>query len=110
MFRRIELISEYGLNRITKEFGKDTYFKHGLVGASPLEVIEAWINIPKAPKHLHKNCRFFFTELGWKLFGSKTVEACKKVGQRFRIITIKEKSVDPFYKDKWQVAVRPRKK
>lgn len=103
MFRRIELIE--GKN------GKG--FKHGLCGMSlhegALDVFDAWADIPKAPKHLNKNCRFYFTEDGWKKFGHNTVETCRKVDYRFRVITIKEKSVDIFYQDKYQVAVRPRK-
>jgi len=95
MYRRIELVTGP--------------FKHGLMGIAPLDVIEAWIDLPQAPKHLNKNCRFYWTEYGWKLYGSKTVGACKKAGQKFRILTVKECSVDLFYKDKWQVAIRPRK-
>lgn len=108
MFRRIELILEGKYSRLyTPGYMQD--IKHGLMGCAPEEVIDAWINIPKSPKHLHKNCRFYFTELGWDKFGSPTVSACKKVNQRFRILTIKEKSVDIFYRDEYQVAVRPRK-
>lgn len=106
MFRRIELIED------AVHPSKD--FKHGLCGLSlnpnGLLITDAWIDIPQVPKHLNKNCRFYFTEAGWKKFGSKTVEACKKAKQRFHIITIKEKSVDIFYIDKHQVAVRPKKK
>jgi len=80
------------------------------MGLSPIEIIEAWIDIPKAPKHLHKNCRFFFTEKGWKCFGSNVINACKKTKILFKIIKVKEKSVDIFYKDEWQVAIRHRKK
>lgn len=96
MYRRIELITGP--------------YKHGLMGLAPLEVVDAWIDLPQAPKRLYKNCRFYWTEYGWKLYGSKTVEACKRAGQGFRILTIKECSVDPFYKDRYQVAIRPRKR
>ena len=107
MYRRIELIEN------AKFPSKD--FKHGLCGVSlhpeADKVINAWADIPlpKSSKHLNKNCRFFFTEAGWKKYGSATLDACKKVRYQFRIITIKEKSVDVFYEDRYQVAVRPRK-
>lgn len=111
MFRRIELI-ETG----KRWNGTRHDFKHGLCGISyhpdPNDyVFKAWagIPLPKSSRHLNKNCRFFFTEAGWKKYGSETLDACKRVNYNFRIKTIKEKSVDVFYKDKYQVAVRPRK-
>ena len=126
MFRRIELIEDVReyykkhperLARLAYQSGRQIKdFKHGLCGLSmnedSLKIIDAWCDIPlpKSSRHLNKNCRFYFTEKGWEKFGSKTIHACKEAKQRFHIITIKEKSVDVFYKDKYQVAVRARKK
>jgi len=61
-------------------------------------------------KKIGKNCRFYFTEKGWEKYGRATVAACQRVGQRYRVICIKEKPVDVFYRDEYQVAVRPRRK
>jgi hypothetical protein len=101
MFRRIELI--YGR-------GDSADFKHGLCGGSFLEIAESWVPYLQCPKckGLGKNCRFFFTETGWKEIGKNTVKTCLRQNQRFRIIKVKEKSVDIVYKDRHQVAVRPR--
>jgi hypothetical protein len=103
MFRRIEFLQDHPHEQNWRGI-------YGIMGGGNLEVINAWIHIPKAPKNLNKNCRFFWTEQGWKNFGSNVINACKKTKTRFRIITIKEKSVDVFYRDENQVAVRVRKK
>ena len=103
MYRRIEL---------TNKLGDNFWRKTGLMGfydEKTQDVLDAWINKlsgPCAPR----NSRFYFTEEGWKEVGSKVVDACKKTGQEFRIITIKEKSVDVIAKGPFEVAVRPRKK
>ena len=103
MFRRIELLKDH-------EHEGNWSGIYGLMGFSNIDVINAWIDIPQAPKHLNKNCRFYWTEKGWKKFGSNVIGACKRTKTRFRIITIKEKSVDVFYKDENQVAIRQRKR
>ena len=106
MYRRIELIKKYRLK------DKTEWVKIGLMcgyNEKTLEVLDAWIDKltgPRAPR----NSRFYFTELGWKEVGRKVVDACKKCGQEFRILTIKEKSVDVVAKGPFEVAVRPRKK
>jgi hypothetical protein len=106
MFRRIELINEFKSNS-ENNFAA---FKHGLCGVSAGEVADAWTMLNSPKKLVRKNCRFFFTEKGWDKYGRKTVEACLKSDQKFRIVTVKEKSVDVIYKDELQVAVRFRKK
>jgi len=104
MYRRIEFLFD-------PTFGKVTYRGiFGIMGCGIIDVIEAWIDIPKAPKYLNKNCKFFWTEVGWNKYGRKVIIECKKHNVRFRIINIKEKSCDIFYKDKDQVAVRNRTK
>ena len=99
MFRRIELIQRLG----------DEDRKSGLLGVSPNEVIDAWIedlNIPR--RRLYKNCRFYFTEHGWNTIGRRVVGACIHSGTQYRVIAIKERSVDVMYRDEVQVAVRPK--
>ena len=87
----------------------DRDWKQGLMGLTRHEAVaRAWIQIP-APRRLTKNTRFYFTEEGWRRYGRKTVAACLTVGQRYRVIRIKEKSVDIVYRDDVQVAVRPQK-
>ena len=97
MYRRIEmLIDDY---------------KGGIMCSQTFEVFDSWADM-KGPKGdgIGKNCRYFFTEYGWKKMGRKVIEACQRTNQEYRIIKVKEKSVDVVYKDEIQVAVRPRKR
>lgn len=125
MFRRIEMIEHMSrreqlrvLRRLSGvadlplrvvEQITDRDWKQGLMGLTRHEAVtRAWIQMP-APRRLSKNTRFYFTEEGWRRYGRKTVAACLTVGQRYRVIRIKEKSVDIVYRDDVQVAVRPKK-
>ncbi len=99
MFRRIELINQ-----------NSALGKSGLMTCSPLEVLLAWTALKSPRGQLYKNCRFYFTEEGWRRYGRPTVAACQKTGQEYRVIRVKERSVDVMYRDEWQVAVRVRKK
>ena len=113
MFRRIEFIEQTNKKtRLPWDKG-DRSWKHGLMGVwmngECCDMAMDAISALDAP-NVMRNCRFYFTEKGWDEMGRKIVHACKKTGQRFRIITIKEKSVDVVARDKFQVAVRPRKK
>lgn len=82
------------------------------MGCSPLEVIDAWIFKLCGPRArcFRANARFYFTERGWQEVGSKVMEACKKTGQRFRILTVKERSVNVVWKDPLEVAAQPIKR
>lgn len=101
MFRRIELITKIGRAE----------FKMGLMTICNAEVAGAWIDdLPGPKKRLYKNCKFFFTERGWNEIGRNVVAACLSSGQRYRVISVKERSVDVIYGDKYQVAVRPLKR
>lgn len=95
MFRRIELINQ------NSELGKS-----GLMACSLWEVLRAWtaLNVPR--RALYKNCRFYFTGEGWRRYGRPTVAASQKTGQSYRVICVKERSVDVMYRDEYQVAVR----
>lgn len=105
MFRRIEIISTF-----KHKDGTNSTCKSGLMGVCDHEdIVDAWIDGPKGPEHLYKNCRFFFTEDGWNLYGRKTIEACQRHGQKYRVICVRECSVDVFFRDTYEVAVRPRK-
>jgi hypothetical protein len=126
VFRRIELIEHVSrreqLRAIRRLSGvadlparvveriTDQNWKQGLMGLSRHRAVaEAWMAMP-APRRLSKNTRFYFTEAGWRQYGRPTVAACQTVGQRYRVIAIKERSVDVLYRDAVQVAVRPKKK
>jgi len=122
MFRRIELIhqltsTEYRafLKAVRQSSQASQYqlirfWKSGLLGTRSLGVAYAWSELNSPRRSLYKNCRFFFTEDGWNRYGREAISACQKTGQEYRVIRIKERSVDVMYRDAYQVAVRPRKK
>jgi hypothetical protein len=109
MYRRIELISHLPID-VEGVYRKMLDIKGGICSPQHYEVIEVWHDMPIPRKRIWKNCRFYFTERGWKVYGRAIVKACQKVGQEYRVICIKENSVDAFYKDEIQVVVRPLKK
>lgn len=120
MFRRIELIhqltpKEYrALLKIARQSKGasqsqvNRFWKSGLLGTRSIKIADAWVAINSPRKALYKNCRFYFTEEGWKRYGRQTVAACQSVSQQYRVIRIKERSVEVMYRDEFQVAVRPR--
>jgi hypothetical protein len=98
MYRRIEFINDC----------QKVEYKTGLMGSTHIEVIDAWIDKLRGPNRtLKQNARFWFTEKGWKEVGSKVMEACKKVGQRYRILKVKEKAVNVVWEDVYEVAAQP---
>ncbi len=108
MYRRIELITHLPVEEIDRRIWD---IKAGLCFIPVKEeVIEVWMDMPAPKKRIMKNCRFYFTEKGWKVYGRDIVKTCQQVGQEYRVIRIKEKSVDVFYKDEIQAVVRPLKK
>jgi hypothetical protein len=122
MFRRIEFIKGLSLDGHREwiealaergaSFDGDAvrFWKTGIMSPNPDAVIEAWSSMNAPRRTLAKNCRFYFTETGWKRFGRPTITACQQTGTPYRVIAIKEKSVDIFYRDEIQVAVRAKKK
>lgn len=108
MYRRIELITHEPVDMIDRNV---LDIKGGLCFIPVKEgVAEVWMNMPAPNKPVRKNCRFYFTEKGWDVYGRKIINACQKVGQEYRVKRIKENSVDVFYKDEIQVVVRPLRK
>lgn len=126
MFRRIELIDEIDaegyrnlIQAMRERIGDPDYpiekevprfWKSGLTGYGNPAVWDAWVEMNSPRRSINKNVRFYFTEAGWQRYGRKTIEACQQVGQRYRVLRIKENSVDVVYRDEFQVAVRPRMK
>lgn len=111
MYRRIELINQTHYESGTTSASEPTspeFWKTGLIGFGNERVFDTWsaLNLPR--RELYKNCRFFFTEAGWRRYGRPTVIACQQTGQLYRVIRVKEASVDVVYGDEFQVAVRPR--
>jgi hypothetical protein len=122
MFRRIELIS--GMSAAAYQQMIDAieqagqpvdrtltrYWKSGLMGYGNETVMGTWSSLNNPRRALFKNARFFFTEAGWRRYGRPTIDACQRTGQHYRVIAIKEHSIDIVYRDEFQVAIRPRKR
>jgi len=126
MFRRIELFHELEavayerlLEAVQRQTGASAtevrretprFWKSGLLSSQSDAVIEAWVSMPSPRRAIGRNCRFYFTEEGWRRYGRATVAACRQTGQVYRVLAIKEKSVDVLYRDEFQAAVRPKRK
>ena len=126
MYRRIELIDEMDaeaycnlIAAMRQEFDGPEYelrkdhprfWKSGIMGFGDPRIWDAWGDMRSPRRSINQNVRFYFTEEGWRRYGRKTVEVCQQVGQRYRVIRIKENSVDVIYRDDLQVAVRPKRK
>lgn len=112
MFRRIEVMDTFPVGRrkpILHTIKKGAYQTNGKV--TDQDAYWDLLDSLKSPDMPHnKNYRFFFTELGWDTHGRRMVSLLKTTGDQFRIITIKESEREVMYKDKYQVALRPRKK
>lgn len=127
MFRRIEIIQhitqsyEQMIEAIHRAAGEPDIeirreitqrdWKIGLMGTADTDASDAWVHMP-SPRRvaIPRNCRFYFTEAGWRRWGRPAVTACQQFGYDYRVLAIKEKSVDVYYRDEVQVVVRPRKK
>lgn len=125
MFRRIELIYEMSASEQaamaqwmqesnqpdSKEIKR--FCKSGLTGegngSNDFTVWDSWSSMNSPRRTINKKCRFFFTEAGWNRYGRPTIPACQQKRQKYRVIAVKECTVDVIYRDEVQVAVRPRK-
>ena len=120
MFRRIELINHYPNwkpRESDAEFDpkwQQRDFIQGIMGASPEAVVDAWIDkLRGAQKSIPSNCRFYFTEKGWKEVGKFVVAACIKSKQEYRVLKIKETDAQIVWRDKhtgYEVAIQPKRK
>lgn len=108
MFRRIEFIDSFA-----NTDGTVDTFKHGLMGLSYDEVVEAWIWKLRGPdRTLPGNVRFYFTEKGWRQIGRLIVRACGQLKLDYRVIRIKENEIEVTWRDKhtgFEVAGQPRR-
>lgn len=122
MFRRIELIGAMSaaayqqLIDAMEQRGEPIdrtitrFWKSGLMGYGNETVMTTWSSLNSPRRTIFRNCRFFFTEAGWERYGRPTIDVCQRTGQQYRVIAIKEHSIDIVYRDEFQVAIRPRKR
>jgi len=119
VLRRIELIEP--VQQFTTSNGSkhiEPAFKHGLLGSSPEAVADVWINKLRGPYkksggNIPRNAKFYFTELGWQEVGRKVVEACQRSRQDYRVVKVKEESVNVVWRNRhygYEVAAQPRKR
>jgi hypothetical protein len=109
MFRRIELIHP---GSVSEDGFWLPGFKQGLTPVSWPEVMDAWIDdlVGPARDSLPPNCRFYFTERGWREVGRNVVAAAMRTGQPYRVVAIKETDAQIVWRDKardYEVAVQP---
>jgi hypothetical protein len=111
MFRRIELIHQAYVDMDGESYPAE---KGGLLYGGPQELAEAWIYELVGPaRTLPSNCRFYFTEKGWREVGRNVIAAAQRAGQEYRIVAIKETDAQVVWRDKvrgYEVAVQPPKK
>jgi hypothetical protein len=118
VFRRIEFFHE---GRDSDDLELRTYVS-GLMFSeveSPGHHAEAegvwatWQQALRGPdRTLPQNSRFYFTEKGWREGGRSVVAAAARAGYRYRVVGVKESSVDVVWRDKhtgYEVAAQPLK-
>jgi hypothetical protein len=109
MFRRIEFI----VPGRPGDLENHPPFLAGLmVGSGSDEVLDAWIEDLRGPARasLPANCRFYFTEKGWREVGMRIAAAAQGTGSEYRVIKIKETDAQVVWRDKargYEVAVQP---
>jgi hypothetical protein len=109
MFRRIEVILPGDVDDEGQSYPPS---KEGLTSVVSGPVLDAWIDDLMGPARssLPSNCRFYFTEKGWREVGRKVVAAAQQTRQEFRVIAIKETDAQVVWRDKvrgYEVAVQP---
>lgn len=94
-------------------FYRIEYHRFDEIGDSETRMASLWngvgyfctleLRCPK-PNQRSKKDEFYFTEKGFDRFGRDIVKRLSKEGILYRIIKVKEKSIDVKYRDKYQVA------
>ncbi len=116
MFRRIELINHNKHDIYDSVWGYQSRdYKSGIMGLQTDAIADEWVYKLRGPQRrtLPANCRFYFTELGWKEVGRNVIRQCIKDQQEYRILIIKETDAQVVWRDKhtkYEVAVQPKKK
>jgi hypothetical protein len=81
-----------------------------VTGAVPEAWWESGDLLGPARSSLPPNCRFYFTERGWREVGRRVVAAAQQDGHEYRVIAIKETDAQVVWRDKvrhYEVAVQP---
>jgi len=109
MFRRIEVILPADIDDEGQYYPPSN---EGLTSVVSGPVLDAWIDDLVGPTRssLPTNCRFYFTEKGWREVGRKVAAAAKQTRQEYRVIAIKETDAQVVWRDKvrgYEVAVQP---
>jgi hypothetical protein len=112
MFRRIEVILPGDVDDEGQSYPPST---KGLTSVVSGPVLDAWVDdlIGPARSSLPSNCRFYFTEKGWREVGRKVITAAQQTRQEYRVIVIKETDAQVVWRDKargYEVAVQPPRK
>jgi hypothetical protein len=111
VFRRIEIIHQAHVDIDGESYPAS---KGGLEHGGPEDVAKAWIYDLVGPdRTLPSNCRFYFTEKGWREVGRNVVAAAQRHGQEYRVIVIKETDAQVVWRDKvrgFEVAVQPKRR
>jgi hypothetical protein len=111
MFRRLEVIIPGGADDDGDSYPPS---KEGLTSVVTGLVLDAWIDDLRGPvRSLPSNCRFYFTEKGWREVGRKVVAAMQQTREEYRVLAIKETDAQVVWRDKvrgYAVAVQPPKK
>ncbi len=100
MFRRIQLIS----NSRPLDGSAPTHLNMKM-GSRTTAVIDSWTRMNVTRKNVGNNCRYYFTEKGWEMFGRQVVAACRDSGQQYRVMAVRERDVRILYQDEMQVMV-----
>jgi hypothetical protein len=109
VYRRIEFIIPGGVDDAGEAYPPS---KEGLMSVVSGEVPEAWLDDLRGPSRssLPANCRFYFTERGWRDVGRNVIAAARRTGQEYRVVSIKETDAQVVWRDKvrdYEVAVQP---
>jgi len=112
MFRRIEFIHPGFVDDDGQAFPP---WKEGLQSVVTGPVLEAWVYDLTGPSRpsLPTNCRFYFTEKGWREVGRKVLAAARQTSQDYRVVAIKETDAQVLWRDTvrgLEVAVQPASK
>lgn len=99
MFRRVEVIIPGAVDDDGESYPPS---KEGLTSSASGEILDAWIDdlLGPARSSLPSNCRFDFTEKGWREVGRKVVAAAQRTGQDYRVVAIKETDAPVVWRDK----------
>jgi hypothetical protein len=108
MFRRIEFIHPGAVDEDGESVPPS---KGGLMSEGSDPILVAWIDDLVGPaRTLPSNCRFYFTEKGWREVGRRVIASAQRVGREYRLLVIKETDAQVVWRDEvrgYEVAIQP---